>query len=610
MKNRRYRNYIVVIAYVMLLRIVLDITVGISVFNFGMIYDVVLMMFWVGLFALLMRGKTSQKIYYIVIVLIATVFVVGDSVYYDYFEVISSKSSLGGLKWLQEGNTLEYDIQIPLVAYLISPLLITVITLIIANKKKDVLFFKDFGFLSILFVFQVGLFLFWGNQTFETRLEYYRSDAYLFESMHDRRLYSEKYGYYNYHLLDLTRIRPELDKEELFEEVDAYFEENEYVHEENDYSDIYAGYNVVTILGETLETRFIDPILTPNLYEMKMNGLSFDNYYTTVFQQGATCNSEYMSMNGLGAITTNDWSNNICDSYSENTFSYSLPNQLEDIGYDTYYFHSGYEWFYNRETVIPSYGFDTVKFQEDMFDNHPDFFDRFDTEMIYFVEDYVDYTNPVHINMLTYSGHGAYNQEEFFKYDDIVNEAYPNVDLDPEIRNFMQKTIEFDQMLGLLKEELAVNGELDNTLFVIYPDHYPYMMNYDTYTDFIGVKDDSHEIMRQSLIIYTTGMTGEVIHTTGSTIDITPTILNLVNSDADFSHYIGRDLLSMEENYVIFSDLTISDGKNVLFLDETLIGDEEMREILETALEKKINAVEIEKKLLNSDYFKQKLPTN
>ena len=43
------------------------------------------------------------------------------------------------------------------------------------------------------------------------------------------------------------------------------------------------------------------------------NGYSFDNYYTPVFQQGATCNSEYMSLTGLQAITTNDWSNNVCE---------------------------------------------------------------------------------------------------------------------------------------------------------------------------------------------------------------------------------------------------------------------------------------------------------
>ncbi len=610
MKIRNYKNYLYVISYLMLLKVVLSITVGISVFGMGTLFDLVMMMFWVGTFAYFLKSPNVQKVYYIFIILVWTVLVVGDSVYFDYFDVISSRSSLSGLKWLQEGKTLEYDISIPLVAYLISPLLIGVIYLIVKNKKSDVFVLKDFSIVSVVFFVQVALFLFWGNQDFNQKIDYYRSDAFLFETMHDRSLYCKKYGYYNYHLLDLTRIRPTADEDELYEEVDAFFNTLD-DHETNDYSDIYAGYNVITILGETLETRFIDPILTPNLYLMQSEGYSFDNYYTTVFQQGATCNSEYMSITGLGAINTNDWSSNICDSYSENTFTYSLPNQLEEIGYDTYYFHSGYEWFYNRKVMIPNYGFNTVKFQEDLIGNgYPDFRNRFDTEMMNFFDEYVSYENPVYINLLTYSMHGAYNQEEFEVHSSRVNSAYPDVELESEIRNYMLKLVEFDNMLGLVIEELRDNDELDNTLFAIFPDHYPYMMNYDIYTEYIDVEDDFHEVMRQDLILYTTDMTAQVIHTPGSTIDIAPTLLNLVYSDADFNYFIGNDLLSGEDNFIIFSDLTISDGINILYLDETYFGDSSQLAILETALEEGITALEIQKKLLNGDYFKKKENNN
>jgi phosphoglycerol transferase MdoB-like AlkP superfamily enzyme len=183
-----------------------------------------------------------------------------------------------------------------------------------------------------------------------------------------------------------------------------------------------------------------------------------------------------MSLTGLGAITTNDWSSNICDSNPDANFTYSLPNQLEDIGYDTYYFHSGYEWFYNRKTFVPNYGFNTVKFQEDLISNgYPDFYDRFDTEMIYFLDEYVDYTEPFHLNLLTYSMHGAYDQVEFNKYSDRVEAAHPGNEFDSEIVNYMEKLVEFDELLGLIMDRLEENGQLDNTLFVVYPDHYPYI---------------------------------------------------------------------------------------------------------------------------------------
>ena len=607
LEKRRYKSFLYVISYLLILRVVLMITTNISVFSLGILFDTVLILFWIGAFGFFLKKPTIQKIYYIVIIIVATVFVVGDSVYYDYFEVISSGSSFEGLKWLQEGTTLEYSIQIPLVAYLITPLLIIVIYLIIRNKERDIFKIKDFGLLSLVFLIQAILFFVWGSYEFDTRIEYYRSDAYLFESMYDRSLFSEKYGYYNYHILDFTRIRTKQDSNELYAEVDEFFENKE-EHTVNDYSDIYSGYNVVTILGETLETRFISPILTPNLYLMQSEGMTFENFFTPVFQQGATCNSEFMSITGMSAIASNDWSNNICDSYSENTFTYALPNQLKGSGYDTYYFHSGHEWFYNRETIIPQYGFETVAFQENLIEEaYPDFNEKFDTEILNFFDEYVDYANPVYINVLTYSMHGAYDQEEFFKYQDRVDAAYPLGGLDSEIVNYMEKLVEFDNMLGLIMDELEENGELDNTLFVIYPDHFPYMMNTNTYLEFIGVEEDSHEYMRQQLMIYTTTMIdGEVISAPGSTIDIAPTVLNMLDSSLVFNYFLGTDLLSDEDNYILFSDLTISNGGAYLYLNEELLGHEVHYAILEEALEYEITALEIQKKLLIIDYFKMK----
>ncbi len=606
MEKKSYSNFFIVIGYLLILRVVLMVTVGISVFNLGILFDLVLMTFWIAAFGFFMKKKRYQKPYYILVIIIATIFIVGDSVYFDYFETISARSSFAGLKWLTEGTTLEYSIQIPLVAYLITPLLIGVIYLIISNKKKDVFKIKDFGYFSIAFLIQVILFSVWGSFDFDTRIDYYRSDAYLFETMHDRSLFSEKYGYYNYHILDLTRIRTSPDYDEFYTEVDDYFESKD-EHIENDYSDRYSGYNVVTILGETLETRFIDPILTPNLYLMQNEGLSFDNYFTTVFQQGATCNSEFMGITGMSAITTNDWSNNICDSYSENTFTYALPEQLESIGYDTYYFHSGHEWFYNRETIIPQYGFNTVAFQEDLYDRgYTDFSERYDTNMLDFIDEYVDYSNPVYINLLTYSMHGAYNQIEFDKYANRVEAAYPDNNLDSELINYMEKLVEFDNMLGMIMADLELHGELDNTLFVIYPDHFPYMMNTNTYTEYIGVEKDSHEMMRQDLIIYASGMTGEVVSKAGSTIDVAPTILNMIDSSLEFKYFLGTDLFSNGNNYILFSDLTISNGETYLYLNEDILGNDVHYAILENALEIEITALEIQKKLLIIDYFKMK----
>lgn len=602
--KRNYKNFIIVITYLMLLRVVLSVTTSISFFNFGLVFDLILIMFWVGLIGYVLRNTKYQKAIFIIIIFISSVLIVTDSIYFDYFEVLTSRSSIGGISRLAEGNTLEYDLDIPLAAFIVTPFFILASYLIIANKKRDVFLTKDFGILSLVFLLQVALFLTWGSYNFDSRTDYYRSEAYLFETMYDRNLFSEKYGYYNFHILDFTRFNEVIDEDEVYAEIDAYFADKE-SHDTNDYSDLYAGYNVISIIGETLETRFIDPVLTPNLYMMLNDGYSFDNYYTTVFQQGATCNSEFMSLTGYSAIPSNDWINNVCDSYSENTYTYALPNQLESIGYETYYFHSGYEWFYNRETITPQYGFSTSKFQEDIFDlGYDDFQDRHDTEMLYFFDEFVNYDELFYIDLLTYSMHGAYNQEEFGVHYGRVEEAYPNTELDPEVINYMAKLVEFDNMLGLIIEELTIHGQMDNTLFVIFPDHFPYMMDSEVYHDFIDLEIGTNEYMKQELIIYATNMTGEVISMTGSTMDITPTILNLIDSSLDFSYYVGLDLMSNQDNYVLFSDLTISDGTNYLSLNEEYDVNDSNIAILDGMFEQKIRELELQKKLLVIDYFK------
>jgi len=233
------------------------------------------------------------------------------------------------------------------------------------------------------------------------------------------------------------------------------------------------------------------------------------------------------------------------------------------------------------------------------------FVDRYDTDMLHFFDEFVDYNNPVFINLLTYSGHGAYNQEDFDVHLDQVNAAYPNNDFDYEIINYMEKLVELDDMIGLIMDELEAVGELDETLFVIYPDHFPYMLDRDLYEEFTGIMIDDKELKRQTLILYAEGMTPEVVSTPGSTVDIAPTILNMVHSDGEFTYFIGQDLFGATENFVLFSDLTLTDGKSFLSIDETVVGEPIDMATFEIILERKIAALEIQKKILNSDYFKE-----
>ena len=66
----------------------------------------------------------------------------------------------------------------------------------------------------------------------------------------------------------------------------------------------------------------------------------------------------------------------------------------------------------------------------------------------------------------------------------------------------------------------------------------------------------------------------------------------------------GRGLITKFLFYVIFSDLTITDGHSFLTIREKEFGDPIDKDIFEAALLEEIKALDIQKMLLNSDYFK------
>ena len=73
MEKRRYNNFLYVISYLLVLRVVLMVTTDVSVFNFGIFFDVVLIMFWIYAFGILLKKKKVQKTYFVFVVLFSTV---------------------------------------------------------------------------------------------------------------------------------------------------------------------------------------------------------------------------------------------------------------------------------------------------------------------------------------------------------------------------------------------------------------------------------------------------------------------------------------------------------------------------------------------------------
>lgn len=122
-------------------------------------------------------------------------------------------------------------------------------------------------------------------------------------------------------------------------------------------------------------------------------------------------------------------------------------------------------------------------------------------------------------------------------------------------RAYMATQIELDRALELLTERLEEAGVADRTLIVLSADHYPYGLEKPDLDDLAGHEvEKNFELHKSSLIIYAQGMEPEVVDQPVSSLDIIPTISNLMGLEFDSRLLMGRDVFSEADPLVIFGD--------------------------------------------------------
>jgi phosphoglycerol transferase MdoB-like AlkP superfamily enzyme len=132
----------------------------------------------------------------------------------------------------------------------------------------------------------------------------------------------------------------------------------------------------------------------------------------------------------------------------------------------------------------------------------------------------------------------------------VENEPYSDA-----IRAYLACQMEFDRSLELLMKRLEEAGTLQDTVFVIVADHYPYGLTAEQYSELFGHKiDETFEIHENGCIIYKPGMTPVVVEELCYSIDVLPTLSNLFGLEFDSRLYVGRDVFSEKEPLVILDD--------------------------------------------------------
>lgn len=313
----------------------------------------------------------------------------------------------------------------------------------------------------------------------------------------------------------------------------------------NEKTGIFAGKNLILITAEAFSHLAVDPERTPTLYMMMTQGFQFTNYYVPDWGVSTT-DGEYAFLTGT-IPKEGVWS--FAES-AENYMPLTMSQQLLNQGYSAYGYHGHTYNYYHRDSYLENLGYLYKAYGKglDVTWQWPES----DVEVVDLsTGDYVN-QQPFTAYYMSISGHREFNfygnSMSAKNYDLVKDEPYSE-----NVRAYLACQMELEMAMTLLLERLEEAGVLENTVIVLTADHYPNGLTFSEMGELLGhTPEGNFEVYRNGCILYTPGMTPEVIDTPTSHLDLLPTLSNLFGLEFDSRLYMGRDVFSDAEGFVCF----------------------------------------------------------
>ncbi len=375
------------------------------------------------------------------------------------------------------------------------------------------------------------------------------------------RTYIVKYlGMYNYALYDTVesvkassqRVMADSDDNT---EVLNYTKSN-YASPNEAYFGAAEGMNVIYLHLESFQTFLIDYELdgeevTPFLNSMveDPNTMYFDNFFHQT-AQGKTSDAEFMLENSLFGLPKGS----AFITKGQNTYQ-SAPAILKDKGYTSAVFHGNNGTFWNRSEIYKSFGYDHF-FDIESYPNttEADMAEYGLMDKPFFEQSaplLESLPEPFYTKFITVAHHFPY------KMDQQLATIEKGTTGDASVDNYFQTARYADEAIKQFFEQLEASGLADNTMIVMYGDHYGISDNHNEAMAEVLSEDitpvENAKLQRVPLFIHVPGMDGGVNDTYGGQIDLLPTVLHLLGVETQKYVHFGTDLLSEEhEELVMF----------------------------------------------------------
>ena len=315
----------------------------------------------------------------------------------------------------------------------------------------------------------------------------------------------------------------------------------------NEYTGKYKGKNLILITAEGFSPYAVNKDITPTLYKMQEEGFKFKNFYTPTWGV-STSDGEYVACTGL-TPKEGIWS---FYKSSKNYMPFAMGNQLKKQGYETKAYHNHYFDYYYRHVSHPNLGYTYKGLGNglDVTETWPES----DLEMIELtVPEFIE-SEPFHVYYMTVSGHLQYNFSGNYiaaKNRSLV-EALPYSN---NVKAYLACNIELDKAMEKLIQELEKKGIAEDTLIAISPDHYPYGLKLNEISELANTEIKTEvELDKGIFLLWSKGMEPVEIDKICSSLDIIPTLSNLMGLEYDSRLLMGRDIFSDAEPLVMFSD--------------------------------------------------------
>lgn len=345
------------------------------------------------------------------------------------------------------------------------------------------------------------------------------------------------------------------------------------------------GRNVILVSLESTQSFVINEKLngeeiTPFLNDFIKQSYNFNNVYHQT-GQGKTSDSEFIVDNSLyplgrGAVFFTNAGNQYM----------AAPEILKNSGYYSAVLHANNKSFWNRDLMYDSFGYDSF-FDINSYDvtdensvgwglKDKEFFEQ-SSELM------KNLPQPFYSRLITLTNHFPFDLDE---EDQLIDEY----DSSSQTLNKYFPTVRYqDEALKRFIEKLKEDGLYDNSVIVLYGDHYGISENHnEAMGQFLGKEITPFEevqLQKVPLVIHIPGITDkkpQTIETVGGQIDIRPTLMNLLGIDTKDQIQFGNDLLSDEKldftvlrdgsfitDQVVYTDGACYDKKTGKPLEET-----------------------------------------